>query len=132
MCGSKRKILVVDDEPEAVEFVKAIMQEAGYEVTSAFDGTSGLEKAREEKPDLVILDIQMPGKDGVAVFADMLEDSQLNTIPVIMVTGLGERFPVRLSAAVMGEHIGREPNAYLEKPIDPKTLLAIVSKLLGD
>ena len=133
MCsGSKHKILVVDDEPEAIEFVKVVMEEAGYEATGALDGTSALEKAREEKPDLVILDIQMPGKDGIAVFAEMLNDPQLEAIPVVMLTGLGERLSVRLSAAVMGDHLGRKPNAYLEKPVDQETLLKVAGELIGD
>lgn len=127
----KPKILVVDDEPDAVEFVRTVMEEAGYDVISASGGIEGLEKARAEMPGLVILDIQMPGKDGFSTFTDMRKDPELKGIPVVMLTGVGERIGIRFSASDMGEYLGEEPEAYVEKPVDPEALQQTVERVLG-
>jgi len=129
---SSEKILVVDDEPDAVEFVRTILEEGGYEVVAASNGVEGLQKARSEKPDLVVLDIQMPKKDGFGVFADMRRDSELRSIPVVMLTGVGERTGIHFSAEDMGEYLGEEPSAYVEKPVDPDVLRQTVDRLLKE
>ena len=128
---SKRKILVVDVEPDAVEFVRTVMEEAGYEVVDASGGAEGIEKARAESPALVILDVQMPGKDGFSTFADMRADPELKDTPVIMLTGVGERMGIRFSSSEMGEYLGEEPSAYIEKPVDPEALQQAVEDALG-
>jgi CheY-like chemotaxis protein len=127
----KAKVLVVDDEPDAVEFVRAVLEEAGYEVISAADGEAGLATARAESPDLVILDVQMPGKDGFTVFAEMAKDEALGSTPVIMLTGVGQRVGINFSAEAMGEFYGTEPAAYVEKPVDPAALQDAVQKVLS-
>ncbi len=131
MAQDSKKILVVDDEADAVEFVRAIMEEAGYEVVSASNGVEGLEKAQAEKPDLVILDVQMPEKDGFATFADMKKDPELKAIPVVMLTGVGKKVGISFSSQDMGDFLGEEPNAYVEKPVNPEILQETVQKLLG-
>ena len=128
---SKGKVLIVDDEPDAVEFVTAVLEEAGYEVTGAADGEAGLAAARAEVPDVVILDVQMPGKDGFTVFAEMAKDETLGSVPVIMLTGVGERIGVSFSAEAMGEYYGAEPAAYVEKPVDPAALQDAVERVLS-
>jgi len=127
----KAKVLVVDDEPDAVEFVQAVLEEAGYEVISAADGESGLAAARAESPDVVILDVQMPGKDGFTVFAEMAKDEALGSVPVIMLTGVGERIGINFSAEAMGEYYGAEPAAYVEKPVEPAALQEAVRQVLS-
>jgi CheY-like chemotaxis protein len=128
---SGRKVLVVDDEPDAVEFVRTVLEEAGYEVLSAADGDAGLAAARAEAPDLIILDVQMPGKDGFTVFAEARSDEQLKGIPVVMLTGVGQKMGIAFSAEDMGDYLGEEPNAYVEKPVDPEVLEATVRDLIG-
>ena len=125
------KILVVDDEPDAVEFVKAIMEESGHTVISASNGVECIEKARAEMPDLIVLDVQMPEKDGFTTFAEMQQDAQLQGIPVVMLTGVAQQAGVRFSASDMGEYLGKEPSAYVEKPVDPALLAQTVDKLLA-
>ena len=127
-----RRVLVVDDEPDAVEFVKTVLEEAGCEVLSASNGVEGLQRAREESPDLVILDVQMPEKDGFSTFDDMKKDPELKAIPVIMLTGVGEKTGLKFSATDMGDFFGEEPDAYIEKPIDPQLLEETVREMLGD
>ena len=132
MAGALRKVLVVDDEPDAVEFVTEILIDLeGYSVISAEDGVKGLEKARAEEPDLIILDVQMPRKDGFAVFSDLKKDPATKDIPVIMLTGVTARTGLKLSAEDMGEYWGTEPEVYVEKPIDPGELQQAVEKILG-
>ena len=127
----KAKILVVDDEPDAVEFVKTVLEEAGYEVVSASNGVQGLEKAQAELPNLIILDVQMPEKDGFATFGDLRRDPQLKEIPVIMLTGVGEKVGISFSAEDMGDYLGASPEAYVDKPISPGELVEKVEELLG-
>ena len=129
---SRARVLVVDDEPDAVEFVKTVMEEAGYEVISASNGVEGLEKARAERPALIILDVQMPQKDGFSTFADLRKDPQLKSIPVVMLTGVGERTGIHFSARDMADYLGQEPNAYVEKPVDPAVLQRTVREALGN
>jgi CheY-like chemotaxis protein len=126
------KVLVVDDEPDAVEFVKIVLEEAGYQVVSAFDGEAGIATARAESPDLVILDVQMPVKDGFATFAEMAQDAELGDIPVVMLTGISEKTGLPFSGEDMGQYFGKEPAAYVEKPVDPAILQQTVENLLAD
>ena len=128
---ARRKILVVDDEPDAVEFVRVVLEEAGYEVISAGNGAEGLTVARAEKPDLVVLDVLMPEKDGFSAFSDMRRDEALKSIPVVMLTGVGEQTGISFSAEAMGEFLGEKPDAYVEKPIDPEALQQTVAAVLS-
>ena len=127
----RHRILVVDDEPDSIEFVRAILEDAGYEVVSASNGDEGIRAARVTRPDLVILDVQMPGKDGFSAFADMRKDPELRAIPVVMLTGVRQRLGLPFSSQDMGEYLGEEPNAYVEKPVDAKALQETVRGLLG-
>jgi len=127
-----KTVLIVDDEPDAIEIVETMLSEiAGVAVISATDGDSGLAKVRESKPDLVILDVQMPGKSGFDVFTELRQDDATKDLPVIMLTGVAEKTGLRFSADDMAEFLGKEPEAYIEKPVDPATLQATVSRVLG-
>lgn len=127
-----RTILIVDDEADAIEFVKAALGEIGeFNTPSATDGAKGLKKAKETKPDLIILDLQMPVRDGVAMFMDLKKEESTKDIPVIMLTGVAEKVGIRFSGKDMGQFVGNEPQAYIEKPVDPAQLQMTVSRLLG-
>jgi CheY-like chemotaxis protein len=127
-----KKVLLVDDEPDAVDFAKEIIESMGHTVVFAHDGDSGIAKMRQEKPDLVILDVQMPGKDGFEVFGLIKGDEELKATPVIMLTGIREKVGLGFSADDMGKYMGDKPAEYVEKPIEPAKLQAAVSKVLGD
>ncbi|MCK5380818.1 MAG: response regulator [Candidatus Latescibacteria bacterium] len=132
MAEATKKILVVDDEPDAVEFVTEILSDLeGVSVISAADGVEGLEKAKTEGPDLIVLDVQMPKKDGFSMFSDLKQDPVTKDISVIMLTGVTARMGLKFSAEDMGEYMGAEPEAYIEKPIDPGALLQAAKKILG-
>ncbi|NIA22371.1 MAG: response regulator [Anaerolineaceae bacterium] len=127
-----RKVLVVDDESDAREFVRAIMEPEGWEVAEAADGVAGLEQARQLKPDLIVLDVQMPEKSGFVVFSELIEDPQTRDCKVVMLTGVREKSGLGFSSSDMGEFVGREPDAYVEKPIDPLAFKRVIKQVMGD
>ena len=130
--SDEKKVLIVDDEPDAIEIVESILSDIGGITTfSASDGNSGLEKAKEIKPDLIILDGQMPGKSGFDMFDDLNRREDTKDIPVIMLTGIREKTGIGFSGEAMGDYYGKEPAAYIEKPVDAEKLQETASKLLG-
>jgi len=88
----KVKILLVDDDPDFVVATRVVLESNPYEVIVAYDGDEGLKKAREERPDLIILDVIMPMKDGFMVCQQLKKDPQLSSIPVLMLTAFSEKF----------------------------------------
>ena len=126
-----KRILVVDDEPDAVEGISAMLEAGGYAVSSASNGEAGIAAARAEKPDLIILDVQMPGKSGFDTFNELARDESTKGIPVCFLTGVTERTGIKFSADAIGEFYGAEPEGYIEKPVDPSRLLSTVEKILG-
>src|SRR3972149_5487479 len=83
-----KKILIVDDAPDLVEAVTMILESKKYNVAAAYGGLEGLEKARTEKPDLIVLDVMMPDKDGYAVCKEMKADPELSKIPILLLTAV--------------------------------------------
>ncbi|MBT4484589.1 MAG: response regulator [Candidatus Latescibacteria bacterium] len=124
-------VLIVDDDPDAIEGVESILSEVDCISTiSANGGESGLVKAKEVNPDLIILDVQMPGKSGFDVFTELKKQESTKAIPVIMLTGVEEQTGIGFSAEAMKEFLGNYPEEYIEKPVEPVTLQKIVTKLL--
>ena len=124
----KAKILLVDDDADFVESTKVVLESKPYEVVVAVDGDEGLQKAREESPDLILLDIIMPLKDGFTAAEQLKKDPQLSKIPVLMLTGFSAKrgettIPVSRGFAL-------ETADYIEKPVRPEELLARVEKHL--
>ncbi len=83
---AKKKILVVEDEPQMLDMIKIRLEAAGYKVFTALDGDEGLKRAKEEKPDLIILDIMMPKKDGYTFVKEAKTEESLKGIPIIVLT----------------------------------------------
>lgn len=125
-----KRILVVDDEQDSVDFVTAVLAEQDVEVLSARDGEAGLKAAKAQQPDLIVLDLQMPKKDGLTVLSELRRDQAIRRIPVIILTGIGEKTGVRFSKSDVGDFMGEEPDAYIEKPISPEVLKSTVRQLL--
>jgi CheY-like chemotaxis protein len=124
-----KKILIVDDEPAAIDYASAVLEENGYLAISAEDGLEGMEKARGEKPALVLLDIMMPGKGGIAMYRDLRKDEETKDIPVIIITGVarGQRFEESMMRKAPGIPL---PDGYIEKPMKPEGLLEAVKDVL--
>ncbi|MBL7171011.1 MAG: response regulator [Candidatus Omnitrophica bacterium] len=130
--SDEKKVLIVDDEPDAIAIAETMLSEVkGITTLSETSGEGGLAKAKETKPDLVILDIQMPGKSGFEVFTELQKDESTKGIPVIMLTGVQEKTGIGFSAKEMKNFLGKEPDAYIEKPVDALKLQKTVSSLLG-
>ena len=124
----KPKILLIDDDVDFVEATKIVLESKPYEVIVAYDGDDGLRKAREENPDLIILDIIMPGKDGFIAAEQLKKDSELSKIPVLVLTSFAEKGG-ETSIAVSGG-LTLETEDYIDKPISPEELLKRVEKYL--
>ncbi len=131
MADSGKKVLIADDEADVHAFVQAALEADGHEIISAMDGQEALDKARAEAPDVIILDVQMPKKDGFMVFGELRADEATQGIPVIMLTSVSARTGIQFNADTMGDYIGSEPDAYHDKPIDPVALRETVAKLIG-
>ena len=124
------KILIADDEQDCIDFVREAMADTPHEVLAAMDGEEALKVAREQSPDLIILDVEMPKLNGFDVFAKLRADENLAAVPVIMLTGIAERRGMKFSGQDMGEYMGSEPEAYVDKPIEPVVLVQTVKRLL--
>ena len=124
----KAKILLVDDDIDFVEATKTILESKPYEVIIAYEGDEALRKAREENPELVLLDIIMPVKDGFTAAEQFKEDPQLSKIPIIMLTSYSARRGETSIPVSRGFEL--ETEDYIEKPISPEELLNIVEKYL--
>jgi len=125
------KILVIDDDPDLQTAVKSVLESKFYQVVAALDGDEGLRKVVDERPDLVILDVIMPGKSGFEVCRELKTDPKyyfFSHIPVLMLTVYpDDREKMHLS---MREGMTMEAEDYLHKPFDPKELLNRVEELL--
>ena len=124
----KAKILLVDDDVDFVEATKIVLESKPYEVSVAHEGAEALRKAREEKPDLIILDIIMPVKDGFTAAEEFKKDPELDKIPIIMLTSYSEKGGETSIAASRG--LTLEAEDYIDKPVTPEVLLKRVERLL--
>ena len=121
--SAKKRVLTVDDEKLIVLAIRHNLKLAGYEVLEAYDGREALKTIEAERPDLIILDVMMPELNGWDVLSCIRDDPELQDIPVIMLTALGQDGDV-------GETIRRGADFHLTKPFEPRHLLEIVQKLL--
>lgn len=116
------RVLVVDDERDVVELVKFLLERDGHSVLEAYNGKEALEKAQNELPDLIVLDIMMPEMDGYTVNAHLNEREETRKIPVIILTAKGQMRDVfEMSSNVA---------FYMEKPFDPKHLREKINEVL--
>jgi CheY-like chemotaxis protein len=124
MMAALKKILVIDDEPDVVSYLTVFLEDEGFEVTSAQDGPGGMAAARSENPDLITLDITMPGMSGIEVLTELRRDPELNHIPVIIVTGVATFNDFTTYKDV------RRPEGFLQKPIDLERLISNIQRIL--
>lgn len=120
-----KKIMVVDDEPYIARVIKFKLEQEGYNVISANDGQTGLQRIREEKPDLVLLDVMMPGLSGYDVCQQLKQDPALAGIPVVILTAKGQE-----RDREQGLNLGASD--YITKPFSPNRLLELVKNMIGE
>lgn len=119
-----KKVLIVDDEPNIVLSVEFLMKREGYEVVTAADGQEALDTVADARPDLVILDVMMPRKNGFEVCAELRADPQLAAMPILMLTAKGRE-------AEMKKGLSLGADAYITKPFSTHELVARVNELLA-
>ena len=122
------KILLIDDDIDFVAATKAILESRPYRVITAYEGNEGIKKAREEKPDVIILDVIMPTKSGFTVCEELKRDPQLNKIPVLMLTSLSQR--ISEVPLAVSEGLTLEAEDYVDKPVSPEELFNRVERLM--
>jgi CheY-like chemotaxis protein len=146
----RRQLLIVEDNEENVIFLSQILEDQGYHYQVARNGVEAISALRQNQPELVLLDIMMPGKSGIHVFREMKTDSDLEDIPVIVVTGISQVTGINLHTgkeepkqgegdvvahrfgSVLGEKTrGLRPDGLIEKPINPAVLIDQIQSLLS-
>jgi Fe-S oxidoreductase/ActR/RegA family two-component response regulator len=118
------KILVVDDEPDILTFISAVLEDQGAKVVQAIDGEQAIELAFKEKPDLITLDLSMPGKNGALIFEEIRSNPELSGCKVCIITGKPE-----LRTLIYDRPVP-PPEGYLDKPVNEETLLLNIRKIL--
>ena len=116
-----KKILIVDDDPEIVSYLKDVFEDAGYVTDSARNGVEALEKVQVSPPDLITLDMDMPMRGGTMFYVKLRKEPSVAEIPVIVISGVGPRPPD------LGKKI-----PVLTKPIDPQKTVDLVKSFLGE
>ena len=116
-----KKILVVDDEPDVCDFLTTLLEDNGYAVRTALNGLEAMNRVKEERPDLILLDLQMPEETGTGFYRKLRDKKDLRTIPIIVVSGLaGRNVAVGKSVKV------------LDKPLDESLILEEVRQAVGE
>ena len=129
----KKTVLIVEDELDMRIFISTLLETSGYEPIMTRDGTEGLLKAKDVRPDLIILDVMMPGEGGVQMYRQLKTDKTLCDIPVIMLSAVTRKtfahylnmVNARLKDAIP------DPDAYIEKPPEAEDLLKMTTSLIG-
>jgi CheY-like chemotaxis protein len=129
----KKTVLIVEDELDMRIFISTLLETSGYEPIMTRDGTEGLLKAKDIRPDLIILDVMMPGEGGVQMYRQLKTDKTLCDIPVIMLSAVTRKtfahylnmVNARLKDAIP------DPDAYIEKPPEAEDLLRMTTSLIG-
>ena len=125
-----KKLLLIDDDVDFVEMNRTVLEHGGYRVSAAYNGREGLEVARTELPDLIVLDVMMEDStEGFDVSRELRSDPMLSHVPILMLTSVNRRFrPLRFGPDENWLPVDR----FLDKPVRPQLLLAEIERLLAD
>ena len=128
-----KKILIIDDEPDIVIYLKVLLENNGYSVVTASNGQEGFELARTEAPDLVCLDIMMPRKTGVALYQEIKTDPKLKKLPCIIISAYESAYSFKGQAfrRLIQDRTIPEPLKFFEKPIDVNAFLEFINGYLN-
>ncbi len=125
----KKRILVVDDEPDFCSIVQGNLEKEGFIVEVAYDGNEGLAKVKSNPPDAIVLDVMMPEKDGYAVCKEIKEDEKLADIPIVMLTAVASHVTSTRYSHYDG--MSMEADDYLPKPASAEDITQSLKGLLG-
>ncbi len=126
--SDKKYILIVDDDPDLVETVSMILESKGYEVGKAYDGIEGEEAIKKRRPDVLVLDVMMPRKNGYQLCKELKSNKWTQEIPIVLLTAVGEAVPTTTYSHAEG--MSTEAEDYIPKPVDAATLVEAVERLL--
>ncbi len=146
-----KQVLVVDDDQNTVKYLSVVLSEHGYDPVPAYDGSEGLQKVAQAKPDLIVLDVMMPKKSGFVLFKQLKKDSRFKDVPILMLTGVSGildeldnhrdetfekpydslREALRKKIGEMREEGLIRPEMFVDKPVDPESFIAKVQQLIG-
>lgn len=146
-----KTVMMVDDDANMIKFLTAVLEDNGYEVTSALNGSDGLKMLKEQVPDLLVLDVMMPKKSGFTLFKQIRRDDRLKEVPVLMLTGVAQslqemddesedtlqrpqdslREALRKQIQEMRGEGMINPEMFVDKPIDPESFVSRVAELIG-
>ena len=129
MMEGKKRILVVDDEPDFAAIVKKYLEQEGYAVELAYDGVEGIEKVKANPPDAIVLDVMMPEKDGYTVCQELKNDEKYQDIPIVMLTAVSSHVSTTKYSHFDGMNM--EADDYLPKPASAEDITASVKSLLS-
>jgi DNA-binding response OmpR family regulator len=121
-------VLIVDDDPDMVETVGMMLESKGYEVGKAYDGVEGEESIRKRRPDVLVLDVMMPRKNGYVLCAQLKKDKATRSIPIILLTAVGEAVPSTSYSHADG--MATEAEDYIPKPVEARVLIESIERLL--
>jgi twitching motility two-component system response regulator PilH len=122
------RALVIDDEPDQTTYVSTLLEDEGWKARTANSADEGLALAREEKPDVVLLDVMMPERGGLSTLIALRKDEKTKSVPVVLVTGIQAELTHDFSA-FLDRFKKHHPDAYLEKPVDPEKLLKTLDEV---
>ncbi len=130
---TEKKILIVDDDLDVRIYVRTLFETSGYAPIVTRNGNEGLQKAKEILPDLIVLDVMMPEAGGVTMYRELKTDRELKDIPVIMLTGIGQKsFSHYLKMLnLKAKDPIPQPDAHMEKPLDHGKLLELAKSLIS-
>ena len=114
-----KKILIIDDDPVIVKYLQAVFSDNGYATCSAANAADGLAMVRTEEPDLITLDLEMPGEWGPRFYRKLRKDKVYRDIPVVVISGID------------GDHAIKDAVAFVSKPFDPENFFVIVKNSIG-
>ncbi|MBW2308765.1 MAG: response regulator [Deltaproteobacteria bacterium] len=127
----KKKILIIDDEPDVITYLRTFLKDQGYNVCCAEDVESGLQMIPAEKPDVICLDIMMPEKSGISFYDQIRKHIDYCHIPVVIISGLNEDSMDSVLGALEHTCQPSRPYRFVSKPVDLEQLLSTIREALG-
>ncbi len=129
----KKQVLVIDDEPDVATYLAMLLEDNGYETVTAANGIEGMEKAKQNRPDLICLDITMPEQSGIRFYRNLKEDAGLADVPVVVVTAVTGKGgdPAPFEEFLSTRKVIPPPEGFFSKPIVREEFMAEVNRLLA-
>ena len=124
----KKKILIIDDEPDVITYLTAVLEANGYDSFAVSEIKNAMDKVREIRPDLICLDIVMPGETGISFYSKLRQEKSFDSIPVIIISGMVETEKFNFHSYISDDSVSK-PECYIEKPINVGYFIRKVEEL---